>query len=121
MRARVLRISGLMRRLLSGFRMGNWYGAEWQDESQRALVLRDGARTLVVAREDVELRAASDDEWQVLSAGRITDERGGQNVEYPARTAECPYGHRRLIPTRFSGDKVELTCRECGRAYVLTS
>lgn len=121
MRARVLRIRGLLRRLLSGFRQGRWYAAEWQDATQRAVVLRDGARSMVVERDEVELRVASDDEWQVLSAARVNDERGGQSVEYPARTAECPYGHRRVIPTRFAGDAVMLTCRECGRSYRLGS
>ena len=120
MRARVLHIRGLLRRLLSGFRVNRWYAAEWQDATERRLVLRDGARSLVVERTDVELRIAADDAWQVLSAARVNDERGGQSLEYPARAAECPYGHRRMIPTRFAGEAVVLSCRECGRGYRLS-
>jgi hypothetical protein len=115
----MLRVPGLLRRLFGRFRAGRWYPAEWQDATERELVLRDGARTLVVARADVELRIARDDEWQVVSAARLSDERAGQSVEYPVRAAECPYGHRRMIPTRFAGQAVALECGECGRTYTL--
>ena len=58
-------------------------------------------------------------EWRVLSGARQLEVLDGQTVEYPGRTAECPRGHRRVIPTRFDEPVVELTCAACGRRYPL--
>lgn len=58
-------------------------------------------------------------EWQVLAAARQQESRDGQVLEYPGRTARCPRGHLRLIPSRFDRPEVELTCTQCGRRYPL--
>lgn len=58
-------------------------------------------------------------EWRVLSASRQQENRDGQVLEYPGRMAECPHGHRRVIPTRFDRPEVELTCAQCQRRYTL--
>lgn len=58
-------------------------------------------------------------EWRVLSASRLQESRDGQVLEYPGRMAECPHGHRRVIPTRFDQATVALTCAQCQRKYTL--
>jgi hypothetical protein len=81
----------------------------------------DGRRSETFAREAVQIRAAADDEWEIGSVSRVALEREGQSLDYPSRTAECPEGHRRPIPTRFDSTVVELRCRVCDRAYRLTA
>jgi hypothetical protein len=58
-------------------------------------------------------------EWQVLAAARQQESRDGQVLEYPGRTARCPRGHTRVIPSRFDRPVVELPCTACGRRYPL--
>jgi hypothetical protein len=100
------------------FKPGRWYDAEEDGDRIR---LMDGRRSESFSREEVEIRAVGDDEWEIRAAARVALEREGQSLDYPSRTAECPAGHRRPIPTRFDRSVVELRCRECDRAYRLNS
>lgn len=100
------------------FKPGLWYAAEAEGESIRLL---DGRRSAVFPRDEVEIRAVPDDEWEIRSATRVQHEREGQSIDYPTRLAECPRGHRRPIPSRFDREIVELRCRDCGSTYRLVS
>lgn len=59
-----------------------------------------------------------EDEWAVAARSRVRQDLGGESVEYPGRTALCPKGHARVVPTRFSRSMFPLRCHECGRDYV---
>jgi hypothetical protein len=100
------------------FKPGRWYTAEEDGEHIRLL---DGRRSAGFPRDEVEIRSVADDEWEVREAARVALEREGQSLDYPSRTAECPVGHRRPIPTRFDRPVVELRCRECDRVYRLNA
>jgi hypothetical protein len=103
------------------FRAARWYPAEWVDGEGGEVRLTDGSASAVWPREDVEIRAAADDAWDVRALSRLSENRDGQTLDYPARIAECPEGHVRTIPTRFDAAVVALKCAECRRAYRLES
>jgi hypothetical protein len=91
------------------------------DGAAELVRLSDGSVTADWAKDDVEIRAVADDEWEVRASPRLSQSRDGQTIEYPARLAECPEGHMRQIPTRFDAAVVALKCVECKRAYRLTA
>lgn len=103
------------------FRPGRWYAAEYVDGEGGPIRLRDGRHAAEWPREQVEVRRAGDEEWEVRSVSRLGMEREGQHLEYPARVAECPAGHVRAIPTRFDAAVVNLRCAECRRSYRLVA
>ncbi len=121
MRARV--VEGQSRRgdPWKRFREGRWYAAEWVDGRGGDVRLLDGNAATVWARDDVEIRLAEDDEWEVRAVSRMASSVDGQTIEYPARLAECPEGHVRTIPSRFDAFVVELRCVDCRREYRLVS
>jgi len=57
------------------------------------------------------------EEWTLVARSRLRQELGGESFEYPGRTAICPRGHVRVLPTRFSRSEFPLRCHECGRDY----
>ncbi len=103
------------------FKPGRWYAASWTDDSEAHVQLRDGRASAVWPRDEVEIRQADDDAWEIRSASRMDVALEGQMMQVPGRIAECPEGHARTIPTRFDAAVVMLTCRTCGRAYRLAS
>ena len=56
-------------------------------------------------------------QWRVGAASRQVQAREGAELEYPGRTATCPRGHSRVLPTRFSRAEFQLRCHDCGRSY----
>lgn len=103
------------------FKPERWYPAEWEDESRSAVVLRDGRAAASWPADQVEIRTAADDEWEIRAPARMDVALEGQMVQIPGRVAECPEGHARSIPTRFDAEVVMLKCPGCGRAYRLAS
>ena len=99
------------------FRPGRWYAAEFIDGGAGGVRLIDSGASAQWSLEDVEIREAADDEWEVRAISRLSQSRDGQTIEYPARLAECPEGHLRQIPTRFDSAIVILRCAQCGRGY----
>lgn len=119
MRARIKEGAAGLGALFSRFKTGRWYAAEWVGAENGAVRLLNGKASSEWPREKVDVRPAPDDEWELREVLRTTESRAGQALEYPTRMAECPEGHKRALPTRFRGDVVQLTCKECGRAYRL--
>ena len=103
------------------FKPGRWYPAEWENGRRDTIVLRDGRTQAAWPAAEVEVRAAADDEWEILSAARMDIALEGQSFQIPGRIAECPEGHSRSIPSRFDRAVVMLKCASCGRAYRLRS
>ncbi len=114
MRAKILR-GGL---LPGRFKPGRWYPAELTSDG-KTVVLMKGRATTARPIDEVEIRPAPDDAWEVRAASRLTLEREGQQTDYPGRIAECPEGHERRIPSRFDAAEVDLRCAECNRTYRL--
>jgi hypothetical protein len=101
------------------FQPGRWYPAV--ETAEGTVMLTTGGVSAEWRREEVEIRGAGDSEWDIRATGRATTDMEGQRLEYPMRIAECPEGHVRQIPTRFTVRTVTLTCRDCGRSYRLPS
>lgn len=120
MRARLVEGRGRRGNPWKRFRTGRWYAAEWVAGDAATVRLIDRDVSAEWAADDVEIRAAPDDAWEVRAVSRLSQSRDGQTIEYPARLAECPEGHVRQIPTRFDADEVVLRCAECGRGYKLS-
>jgi hypothetical protein len=103
------------------FRPETWYEAVYEDEHRRAVILRNGRAEASWPVEEVQIRSAADDEWEIRTALRMDVAMEGQTLQIPGRIAECPQGHARQIPTRFDARVVELKCSVCARSYRLSA
>jgi hypothetical protein len=121
LRARILPQHARRDKPWKAFQPGKWYPAEFNDANGIMIRLSYGADRADWPREQVEIRSAGDEEWEVRSPSRVSLVIDGQTVEYPARLAECPEGHLRPIPSRFDAAVVELKCAECRRHYRLVA
>lgn len=121
LKARLLEGRGRRGNPWKRFRPGRWYSAEWAGPGSATVRLMDRGVSAEWAADDVEIRTAADDEWEVRAVSRLSMSRDGQTIEYPARLAECPEGHVRQIPTRFDAGDVVLRCAECERGYRLSA
>lgn len=117
MRARVIVDHARRDRPWKSFQPGRWYPAV--ETGIGTVMLTTGGTSAEWPRTAVEIRGVGDSEWEIRARGRGSAEMEGQRVEYPTRIAECPEGHAREIPTRFSAGTVMLACRDCGRSYRL--
>ncbi len=101
------------------FPAGVWFDAGWTDERHDEVELHHGSMSVIRRVAEVEIRAAGDDEWEILGFPPFRELRPGEPVPYVTPIVECPYGHRGHMPQALVGRSGTLTCPECGRDYVL--